>query len=119
MCFCPSSMRSFVFLRRRGFLASGRARRSKLPLSCMRPIFIEEARRKGRMKRGGDRRRMDLFEEDLAVEAPPDELIALDEALNELAQTDQTKAELVKLRFFAGLTMEQAADLLEIPLTTA
>jgi RNA polymerase sigma factor (TIGR02999 family) len=98
---------------------SGRGHFFAAAAEAMRRILVENARRKRRMKRGGDRRRMDLFDEDLAVEAPPDELIALDEALNQLAQIDQTKAELVKLRFFAGLTMEEAAGLLEIPLTTA
>jgi DNA-directed RNA polymerase specialized sigma24 family protein len=70
-------------------------------------------------KRGGDRRRIDLQDADLVVEGPSDDLIALDEALEKLAERDKVKADLVKLRFFTGLTGEQAAEVLGISLNTA
>ncbi len=98
---------------------SGRGHFFAAAAEAMRRILIENARRKQRLKRGGDLKRMDVYEEGLAIEGRCDDLIALDEALSELAQIDKTKAELVKLRYFAGLTMEQTADLLGIPLTTA
>jgi len=86
---------------------------------AMRRILVENARRKGRLKRGGDRMRVDLLDGDLATDRPSNELLALDEALKELSETDSTKAELVKLRYFAGLTIEQAAELLNISTATA
>jgi RNA polymerase sigma factor (TIGR02999 family) len=86
---------------------------------AMRRILIENARRKHRLKRGGDQQRVDLDEVEIVLEEPPEELLALDEALSRLAEIDTTKAELVKLRYFAGLTLEQAADVLEISPTTA
>ena len=86
---------------------------------AMRRILVENARRKGRLKRGGDRVRVDLLDGDLATDGRSDDLVALDEALTELAKTDATKAELVKLRYFAGLTIEQAAELLSISPATA
>jgi RNA polymerase sigma factor (TIGR02999 family) len=86
---------------------------------AMRRILIENARRKQRLKRGGQRERKNLYDEDLAIEGPSDDVIALDEALAELAETDKTKADLVKLRYFAGLTLQQAARMLDISPTTA
>ena len=86
---------------------------------AMRRILIDNARQKRRLKRGGGRARMELQDADLASDACPDDLIALDEALTELAQTDPAKAELVKLRYFAGLTIEQAAEVLSISPATA
>ena len=86
---------------------------------AMRRILIENARRKRRLKRGGDRRKVDLQDVDLVVEGPSDDLIALDEALKKLEKHDKVKADLVKLRFFAGLTGEQAAEVLGISLNTA
>ena len=85
----------------------------------MRRILIESARQKQCLKRGGDRVREELAEDNLACETPSDDLIALDEALAELAKIDHSKAELVKLRYFAGLTIEQAAELLGISSATA
>ena len=98
---------------------SGRGHFFAAAAEAMRRILIENARRKQRLKRGGDRRRMDLYDEDLAIEPPCDDLIALDEALSKLAEIDKTKAELVKLRYFAGLTLEQVAKLMDISPTTA
>ena len=87
---------------------------------AMRRILIDRARHKGTRKAGGDRRRVDL---DAAVEPAGDgpdlELLALDEALTELEQRDPRKAAVVKLRFFAGLTTEQAAAVLGVSTSTA
>ena len=85
----------------------------------MRRILIEQARRKQAQRRGGDRQRQDLDAVQLAAPAPPAELLALDEALTALASKDAVKAELVKLRYFAGLTMEEAAAALGISPATA
>jgi len=86
---------------------------------AMRRILVENARRKGRQERGGQFNRVELQEADLVVNAPSDELLAVDEALRELANDSPEKAELVKLRFFAGLTLEEAAESLGISRTTA
>ncbi|NIM97914.1 MAG: RNA polymerase subunit sigma, partial [candidate division Zixibacteria bacterium] len=76
-------------------------------------------RRKQRIKRGGGRKRSDLDDIDIAIEGPSYDLIALDEALEKLATKDKVKADLVKLRYFAGLTLEQAASILKLPERTA
>jgi RNA polymerase sigma factor (TIGR02999 family) len=86
---------------------------------AMRRILIENARRKHRLKRGGDERRVDMDEAEIAIEGPSQDLLALDEALGRLEATDKIKADLVKLRYFGGLTIEQAAEVLEISPTTA
>jgi RNA polymerase sigma factor (TIGR02999 family) len=81
---------------------------------AMRRILIENARRKQRQKRGGGWERVEADEIPLAEPLPSDELLALDEALTELARRDPAAAELVQLRFFAGLSHQQAAELLGI-----
>ncbi len=86
---------------------------------AMRRILVEHARKKGSKKRGGDRHRVDFMGADVMAEESPDDLIAMDEALAKFSQTDPVKAELVKLRFFAGLSFEQAAGLLDISPATA
>jgi RNA polymerase sigma factor (TIGR02999 family) len=86
---------------------------------AMRRILVESARRKGRLKHGRGRARVDLDSGCLVLEAPSLDLVALDEALSRLAATEPAKAELVKLRFFAGLTMPEAAAALGISLATA
>jgi len=86
---------------------------------AMRRILIDRARDKRRLKRGGNWRRLRLDEIDLSVAEPPDDLPALDDALQKLAQEDPLCAELVKLRFFAGLTLEDAASTLGIARRTA
>lgn len=86
---------------------------------AMRRILVEAARRKRRMKRGGDWRRIDLEEACPIIPPPHVDLIALDEALSRLAARDPMRADLVKLRFFAGLTMPEAARALGISLATA
>ena len=86
---------------------------------AMRRILVEQARRKKALRRGGDRQRLDLGLAEPAVPRVSDDLLALDQALDKLAETDHVKAELVKLRYFAGLTMEQTAEALGISLATA
>ena len=86
---------------------------------AMRRILVEHARKRRRLKRGGDRRRLDLDALQLSVPQVADELLALDEALTELAQKHPEKAALVKLRYFAGLTVAEAADALGISTSTA
>jgi RNA polymerase sigma factor (TIGR02999 family) len=86
---------------------------------AMRRILVEAARRKGRLKHGGDRQRVDLESGCRVSAAPPPDLVALDEALSRLAATEPAKAELVKLRYFAGLTMPEAAEVLGVSLATA
>lgn len=86
---------------------------------AMRRILVEHARRKKSLKRGGDRQRDQLFEDQLVNIEPDAELVALDEALERFAQEQPRMAELVKLRFFAGLTLEQAAEALAISVRTA
>jgi RNA polymerase sigma factor (TIGR02999 family) len=81
---------------------------------AMRRILIDSARRKRRVKHGGDRRRVDLDQDYSAGEIESDDLLALDEALAKLAAEAPVKAELVKLRYFAGLTLEQAAEVLQV-----
>jgi RNA polymerase sigma factor (TIGR02999 family) len=86
---------------------------------AMRRILVEAARRKGRVRHGGGRQRIDL--DPAAAPAPQseDDLLALDEALTRMAQIDPAAARLVELRYFTGLTMPEAADALSIPLRTA
>jgi RNA polymerase sigma factor (TIGR02999 family) len=86
---------------------------------AMRRILIENARRKQRQKRGGGGERIDIEQIELAEALPSNELLALDEALTELSQRDPPAAEFVQLRFFAGLTQQQAADLLGVSRRTA
>ena len=88
---------------------------------AMRRILVENARRKKRLKRGGDHQRINLDDAALSVEMriPVDELLDLDEALDRLARQDEMKANLVKLRCFAGLTAEEAAKALCVSSSTA
>jgi RNA polymerase sigma factor (TIGR02999 family) len=85
---------------------------------AMRRILVEKARRKHRVRHGGGRQRLDL-DEALNLPEPRQNLLALDDALERLAAKQPVKAELVKLRFFAGLTMQEAAQALGISLATA
>ena len=86
---------------------------------AMRHILVDSARRKGRIKRGGPMQRLDLDSLELAAEAQPDELLAVHEALEEFSRYDPEKAELVKLRFFGGLTLPAAAMAMGWSLATA
>lgn len=87
---------------------------------AMRRILVERARARGSLKRGGGRKQLDL--EELAVagpDRPGDDLLALDEALTRLAAVEAQAAELVQLRYFAGRTMSEAAELLGLSLRSA
>ncbi len=86
---------------------------------AMRRILVSNARRKKATKRGGERQRADVELDGLPAMADDGKLIALDEALSRLAEADPKKAELVKLRYFAGLTVQDAAQLLGISTATA
>lgn len=86
---------------------------------AMRRILVESARRKKRLKRGGDRQREVLNEAALAAPAEDERLLELDAALEKFQQANPRAAELVKLRYFAGLTNEQAAEALGISSATA
>lgn len=87
---------------------------------AMRRILIDQARRKRRPKHGGDRKRIDLNEGlSLSQAADDEDLLALDEALTKLSKEEPAKAELVKLHFFAGLTLEEAGKILGISHRTA
>jgi len=86
---------------------------------AMRRILINRARDRGRVKRGGGWRRLHLDHIDLSVAEPPDELLILNDALDKLAQEDPACAELVKLRFFAGLTLDEAAKTMGVVRRTA
>src|SRR5437899_2584781 len=77
---------------------------------AMRRILVERARHKRSLKAGGDQRRLELADVELAAPGPDTDLLALDKALQQLEQHDARKAALVKLRFFAGLTIEEAAQ---------
>ena len=86
---------------------------------AMRRILIENARRKQRLKRGGGQKKVDLEDAEPAVAEPAEDIVALNEALEKLALEDPIKANLVKLRYFAGLTIKQAAEILGISQATA
>ena len=76
---------------------------------AMRDILVEQARRKARLKRGGDRKRVNLDPDELAAEPQPEEILAVDEALGRLEQEDPRSAEIVLMRYFAGLTEGEIA----------
>jgi len=86
---------------------------------AMRHILIDRARRKKTRRHGGDYRRVDFEEFDLAAPSADDQLLAVNEALDELALEHPVQAELVKLRYFAGLTNEEVSEVLGISVSTA
>jgi RNA polymerase sigma factor (TIGR02999 family) len=86
---------------------------------AMRQILIEQARRKAALRHGGGQERVELTESRIIGGAPDDILLDLDEALDRFAAAEPIKAELVKLRYFVGLTLDQAAEVLEISQPTA
>jgi RNA polymerase sigma factor (TIGR02999 family) len=86
---------------------------------AMRRILVENARRKKRLKHGGNLQKVDIEDVDLPAPLPEDELLALHEALTRFAESEPRAAELVKLRFFVGLTREEAADVLGVSVATA
>jgi RNA polymerase sigma factor (TIGR02999 family) len=86
---------------------------------AMRRILIDNARGKQRLKRGGDRKRLNLESIDLASTAAPDELLLLDELIVKLGSEDPDAAQIVKMRYFVGLSIEEAAELMGISRSTA
>jgi RNA polymerase sigma factor (TIGR02999 family) len=86
---------------------------------AMRRVLIDRAREKARHKRGGQLQRIDVDAVALATHVTPDQLLAIDDALARLALDDPTAAQLVKLRYFAGLTVDEAGKALGVPTTTA
>jgi len=86
---------------------------------AMRRILVENARRKSRQKHGGEFHRVELGELDLATTTSDDRLLAIDDALDRLAQEDPQAAALVKLRFFAGFSISEAAEIIGLSRTKA
>ena len=85
----------------------------------MRRILVDAARRRHSLKRGGAAGREELQEWHLQLDVPPDHVLAIDEALGQLGAVNPTAAELVKLRYFVGMTMEEAAAALDLPARSA
>ena len=85
---------------------------------AMREILVDQARRRGALKRGGDQKRQDLAEFDLLVESPIENIVALDEVLKKLEQQDPQKAQIVNLRFFAGFNMQEISSHLKTSKST-
>ena len=97
----------------------GRAHFFAAAAEAMRRILVEHARSKRRLKHGGGRTRLPLEEAELLAPEPQEDVVALDEALTELAATDQAAASLVQLRYFGGLSIPDAAQVLGISPRTA
>jgi RNA polymerase sigma factor (TIGR02999 family) len=98
---------------------NGRAHFFGAAAEAMRRILIDNARRKQAARRGGGAQRLDVDEIEIAAPAKEDELLAVNDALEELGTVDKPKAELVKLHYFVGLTMEECAGVLGISVPTA
>ena len=98
---------------------AGRAHFFAAAAEAMRRILIDRARRKCALRHGGGQERVEIHQIDLASPGADDQLLAINEALDRLAAQDPTEAELVKLRYFVGLTTEEAASLLDISPRTA
>lgn len=81
---------------------------------AMRRILVEQARRKAAIKHGGGRARLDVDEIDLPIDHPSEDVLALDRGLERLREMDPRKADVVDLRFFAGLTIEETAEVLQV-----
>jgi RNA polymerase sigma factor (TIGR02999 family) len=96
----------------------GRAHFFAAAAESMRRILVENARRRHRLKRGGNRARVDLDKAQPTTPETDEDLLALDEALERLAEKDPVKAQLVQLRVFAGLTVAQAAEVIGLSTTT-
>ncbi len=86
---------------------------------AMRRILVDRARKRGAIRHGGGRHRIGLSDVDVTVDRPSPEIVSLSNALDKLAEIDPRKAELVKLRFFAGLTTDEAAEVLGVSSSTA
>jgi RNA polymerase sigma factor (TIGR02999 family) len=98
---------------------AGRAHFFAAAAEAMRRILIDRARRKCALRHGGGQQRVDIQQLDLASPGADDQLLAVNDALDKLAAQDPTEADLVKLRYFVGLTVEEAASLLDISPRTA
>lgn len=85
---------------------------------AMRDILVEQARRKAALKRGGDRKRADLVDADLAIKPPSEDILALDEAIKRLEADDPRKGQIVNLRYFAGFTAPETAAALGVSVGT-
>ena len=96
----------------------GRAHFFAAAAQAMREIIVDHARRKGATKRGGDRRRLDLLDDVITFDAPTDDILALHEAISRLETEDRRKSQIVLLRFFSGLSMEQIAEQLGVSRAT-
>lgn len=97
---------------------ANRAHFYRAAAEAMRRILIEHARGRGRIKRGGDRVRVDLEHADLAMWHDPDDVLALDEGIRRLTKQDPRSAEIVRLRFFAGLSIAETANALGLSVRT-
>ncbi len=98
---------------------AGRAHFFAAAAEAMRRILIDRARRKCAQRHGGGQERVDIQQLDIASPGPDDQLLAINDALEKLGAQDPIEAELVKLRYFVGLTTEEAAGLLDISPRTA
>jgi RNA polymerase sigma factor (TIGR02999 family) len=98
---------------------NGRAHFFGAASEAMRRILVDRARRRNAIRHGGGQQRVDLQEADIAALADDEQLLAVNEALEKLAAQDKPRADLVKLRYFAGMTLEEAAKILGISETTA
>src|SRR2546423_15637353 len=98
---------------------AGRAHFFGAAAEAMRRILIDKARRKRAIRHGGGQERVEIEESELAATADDERLLAINDALEKFAAIDKEKAELVKLRYFVGLTLEQAAEVLSVSLATA
>lgn len=98
---------------------NGRAHFFGAAAEAMRRILIDNARRKRALRHGGNRQRLDVDEIEIAAREKEDELLAINEALEKFAAVDKQKAELVKLRYFVGLTIDESAEILGISVPTA
>jgi RNA polymerase sigma factor (TIGR02999 family) len=85
----------------------------------MRRILVEQARRKSRQKHGGGLQRVELDEEQWITSTTPDQMLVVDEAIAKLAEEDPTAAEIVKLRYFAAVPLDEAAEMLGVNRATA
>jgi RNA polymerase sigma factor (TIGR02999 family) len=103
--------RDYPWENRRHFFAAG--------AEAMRRILIERARRRKVLEKGGFVSRTECTESKAAVSAPPDEVLAVHEALDGLAREDPLAAELVKLRYFMGMSMRETAEVLDMPVRSA
>jgi RNA polymerase sigma factor (TIGR02999 family) len=98
---------------------NGRAHFFGAAAEAMRRILIDNARRKQALRHGGNQQRLDVDDIEIAAPAKEDEMLAINDALEEFAEIDKQKAELVKLRYFVGLKVEETAEVLGISVPTA